>query len=380
MNSGRIYNVRMIRISPPVVISLIALSAAACSDAENSNTAGARPAASEVRVIAEALRFESDRARIEAVGTSEARLSADIYAPTSGEVVAVKFEPGQAVEAGDVLVELDSRKETLAVRMAELKLQDNERLYDRYRRSADSGAVLPTTLDAARTAAETARVELEQARIALEDRTIVAVFDGHVGSTQVDPGDRVGTDTLITTLDDRSTMFISFEVPEAFISDLRIGDTVQLETWSNQKPVGAGEIIDIGSRIDPQNRTFVARARIPNDDDALRPGMSFRVRADVQGSLYPVISATGVHWGADGAYVWSVADGVATRVPVNVVQRREGRVLVDGNLTSGDIVVIEGTQRMRDGAPVSYDLQRLVRDEQGDAMPMGADPVDVPTS
>ena len=62
------------------------------------------------------------------------------------------------------------------------------------------------------------------------------------------------------------------------------------------------------------------------------------------------------------------------------MQRREGRVLVDGNLTSGDIVVIEGTQRMRDGAPVSYDLQRLVRDEQGDAMPMGADPVDVPTS
>ena len=74
-------------------------------------------------------------------------------------------------------------------------------------------------------------------------------------------------DTLITTLDDRSTMFISFEIPEAFISDLRIGDKVQLETWSNKKPVGAGEIIDIGSRIDPQNRTFVARARIPNGDD-----------------------------------------------------------------------------------------------------------------
>ncbi|HNP62835.1 MAG TPA: efflux RND transporter periplasmic adaptor subunit [Woeseiaceae bacterium] len=370
----------MFRIGPFVVVMLFALSAAACSDARNSNAGVARPAAADVRVIAEELQFERDRVRIEAVGTSEARLSADIYAPTSGEVVAVKFEPGQMVKAGDILVELDSRKEKLAVRMAELKLKDAERLYDRYQRSSDSGAVLPTTLDAARTAAETARVELEQARIALDDRTIEAVFDGHVGSTQVDPGDRVGTDTLITTLDDRSTMFISFEVPEAFISDLRIGDQVQLETWNKQKPVGAGEIIDIGSRIDPRNRTFVARARIPNNNDALRPGMSFRVRADVQGSLYPVISATGVHWGADGAYVWSVADGVATRVPVNVVQRREGRVLVEGNLVSGDIVVIEGTQRMRDGAPVNYDVQRLARDEKGDALPMNPDPVDVPTS
>lgn len=330
---------------------------AACSKSPQQR--GQRPAEPEVRVIAEILKFERERTRVEAVGTSRARLSADLYAPTSGEVVSVNFKPGHAVKAGDVLVELDSRDEKLAVRVAELHLEDAARLYDRYKRSANSGAVLPTALDEARTAAETARVELERARIALDDRTIEAVFDGYVGSTDVDPGDRVNTNSLITTLDDRSTLFVSFDIPEAFIGELAVGDQVQLETWNGKAPVVAGEIVDIGSRIDPQNRTFVARARVFNEDDSLRPGMSFRARIDVQGELFAVISEIGVHWGADGAYVWSVVDGGAAKVPVRVVQRREGRVLVEGELKDGDVIVVEGTQRMREGIAVSYDIERL---------------------
>jgi RND family efflux transporter MFP subunit len=355
----RPYNERMSKSLKISVAFLSLLLAVACSETPEPAQGDPRPKASEVRVIAEVLKFEREGTRVEAVGTSRARLSADLYAPTSGEVVAVNFEPGQKVSAGDVLVELDSREEKLAVRLTKLRLEDAARLYDRYTRSADSGAVLPTTLDAARTAAEAARVELERARIALDYRTIEAVFDGYVGSTDVDPGDRVSTSTLITTLDDRSTLFVSFDIPEAFIGELAVGNRVQLETWNGNRPMVAGEIVDIGSRIDPQNRTFVARARVLNEDDSLRPGMSFRVRIDVQGELFAVVSETGVHWGADGAYVWSVAGGIAAKIPVRIVQRREGRVLIDGELKDGDVIVVEGTQRMRDGIPVSYDIQRL---------------------
>ncbi len=316
-------------------------------------------AARAVPVIVEPLRFEHARTRIEAVGTSRAILSAELYPVTSGEVIAVDFEPGQLVEAGDVLIELDQREEELAVQAARLRLEDAERLYDRYQRSSGSGAVLPTTLDAARTAAATARVELERALIALDDRTIVAVFDGHVGATAVDAVDRIGPDSPITTLDDRSALLVSFDIPEAFIGELDVGDSVRLETWSTSIPGVMGEIVDIGSRVDPANRTFVARARVDNADDKLRPGMSFKVNVDVKGERFAVISETGVQWGTGGAYVWSIVGGNATRVPVQVIQRREGRVLVDGDLQSGDIVVVEGTQRMRNGVAVSYDTRKL---------------------
>ena len=335
-----------------------AMLAGACSKAPESTMPRIDRA---VPVIVEPLRFESARTRVEAVGNARAVLSAEIHPAASGEVVAVNFEPGQFVKKGDVLVELDSREEKLAVELAKVRLADAERLYERYSRSANSGAVLPTTLDAAETAMETARLELERARIALADRTIQAVFDGHVGVTDIDPGDRVNPDTLITTLDDRSSLLVSFEVPEAFIGEIREGEAIQLETWSSAMPVVEGEVVDIGSRIDPRNRTFVTRARVDNSDDRLRPGMSFRVTADVEGERYAAVSETAVLWGADGAYLWSVVDGKATRVPVNVIQRREGRVLIDGDLDASDIVVVEGTQNMRNGVAVDYDEDRLAR-------------------
>ena len=340
-----------------VVLSLLALSG--CADEQRGNSSPA--AARQVPVIVEPIGFERARARVEAVGTSRAVLSAELYPATSGEVVAVNFEPGQVVRAGDVLVELDRREQELAVRAARLRLQDAERLYDRYQRSADSGAVLPTTLDAARTAAETARVELERALLALEDRSIEAVFEGHVGVTEVDRGDRIGPDTLITTLDNRSSLLVSFDIPEAFIGEFAVGDAVRLETWNSSMPAVTGEIVDIGSRVDPRNRTFVARARVDNAADNLRPGMSFRVNVEVQGERYAVIPETGVQWGVGGAYVWSIVDGNAARVSVQVIQRREGRVLVDGEFDGGDLIVVEGSQRMRDGVAVSYDVERLAR-------------------
>jgi len=332
-----------------------------CSESPDGVPSAERPTARAVPVIVEPLAFERAGATIEAVGTSRAVLSAELHPAASGEVVAVNFEPGQFVKQGDVLVELDSRQEKLAVELARIKLEDAKRLNDRYLRSAESGAVLPTAVDAARAAMEAARVELQQAKISLDDRSIRSVFDGYVGAREVDPGDRVSPETMITTLDDRSSLLVSFEIPEAYIGEFRAGETIRLETWSASIPAVDGEVVDIGSRIDPLNRTFIARARVANNDDLLRPGMSFRVSADVEGARYAVLPETAVLWGAEGAYVWSVVDATAERVPVQVIQRREGRVLVDGELGSDAIVVVEGTQRMRTGVTVDYNEQRLAK-------------------
>ena len=356
-----------------LVVTTVVLGA--CSENPDGRTAAGRPAAAATPVIAEPLTFEYARTKIEAVGTSRAILSADLYPATSGEVVAVTMEPGQFVRAGDTLVKLDSREETLAVRLASLKLEDAQRLYDRYSRSADSGAVLPTTLDAARTAVELARVELEGAEIALADRTIKAVFDGYVGTTDVDRGDRIGPDSLVTTLDDRRALLVSFDVPEQFIGELSVGDSVRMETWSAAMPAVRGEIVDVGSRIDRASRSFTARARVANDDDALRPGMSFQVRADVMGQRYAAVAETGIQWGADGAYIWSVVNGNAVRVPVEVIQRREGRVLVDGDFPEGLLVVVEGTQSVREGAAVNIDEAHLAKALEGQSTAVSGDAV-----
>ena len=336
-----------------------ALLLSACSKPAETQAYGGRGPARAVPVIAEPLGYEPTRTKLEAVGTSRAILSANLFPASAGEVVAVNLEPGQLVKKGDVLVQLDDREAKLAVKLARLKLEDAERLLDRYSRSGDSGAVLPTTVDAARTAVELAKVELASAQIALADRSVEAVFDGHVGITDIDPGDRVSPDTMITSLDDRSALLVTFSVPEQYIGELAAGSEISLAPWStNEQPV-VGVVVDLGARIDPVNRSFTARARVDNSDDRLRPGMSFRVEADVMGPKYATVDETGLQWGADGAYVWAVVNDVATRVPVRVVQRRAGRVLIEGELPNGLLVVVEGTQSVREGSPVNIDEDHL---------------------
>jgi RND family efflux transporter MFP subunit len=352
---------------------LAALGIAACSNDEPQQPAWGQSRAA-TQVIVDSVRFEPAVTRAEAVGTSRARLSTDVYPASSGEVVAVRFEPGQFVKEGAALVDLDARREKLAVEMAELRLHDAERLYDRYQRSASSGAVDANTLDAAKTAFEVARVELEQARVALADRTIRAPFDGFVGATDVDIGDRVTPTILVTTIDDRSELYVLFDVPEAFIGELTVGEQVELGSLSRGTVSATGEVIAIGSRIDPATRTFAARARVANDDDVLRPGMSFGVGLSVEGQSYAVVPETALQWGTDGAYLWRVVDGSAVRTPVQVVQRRNGEVLVDAEIDSGSIVVVEGTQSVRGGSPVEFDASslRLADEEPGSAGATGA--------
>ncbi|HET6630589.1 MAG TPA: efflux RND transporter periplasmic adaptor subunit [Woeseiaceae bacterium] len=314
----------------------------------------------EVRVIVAPLEFNEESTRVEAVGTSRAVQSIAIHPAVSGEVVAVNFEPGQKVATGDVLIALDQRDEELAVDLAQVRLKDAERLYTRYMRTGDSGAVTPSALDAARTAVQAARIELDRARIALDYRTIEAPFSGYVGITDIDPGDRVNPDTMITTLDDRSSLLVSFEVPETLIGRLTTQDDVEIATWNSREPTAFGEVVDIGSRIDPLTRTFVARALVDNKDDELRPGMSFRVTMNLAGIPYPMIPETGLQWGAEGAYIWSVVDRRTHRVPVAIVQRQEGHVLVEAPaLDEGDLIVVEGIQRVRDGMEVTYDHPSL---------------------
>src|SRR5690606_27150969 len=143
------------------------------------------------------------------------------------------FSPGQFVERGKLLLELDQRREKLAVELARLRLADAERLYDRYQRSAASGATLPTTLDAAKTALETARIELDRALVALEDRSVKAPFSGFVGISEVDTGDRIQTSTAITTLDDRRSLLVTFQVPELLIGKMGVGDRISIATWNS---------------------------------------------------------------------------------------------------------------------------------------------------
>jgi len=307
------------------------------------------PAAATTITLTEAI-ADVERTRIEAVGTAEARRSVTLFAPSAGEVVAVNFAAGDRVEAGQALVELDARDERLALELAEAELADAERTWSRYARAGERAAFTETQMDAARIALEQARIARDRARVALDDRTLEAPFAGVIGLTGIDPGDRITTTTPVATLDDRSALLVRFEMPEAFLGQVAVGDEIRLAPWNGGMPGTTATIADIDSQVDPATRTFTARARIENSADRWRPGMGFRVLLELAGREYVRVPELALQWGGDGAYVWVIGEtGTARRQPVSLVQREAGSVLLGGGLAAGDRVVLEGVQKMSEG-------------------------------
>ncbi len=305
-------------------------------------------------VVTEAVAWQPRQVKVEAVGTSRAYKSVTLYPEVRGEVVEVSLKAGDRVKAGQAIVKLDDRDQKLAVELAQVNLEDAKRLFSRYKRTRSSGSVTESALDDARSAVERARLSLARAQVALDYRRVKAPFDGHIGITNIDPGARIDPSTAITTIDDRSTLLVTFQVPELFLGQIKEGQSISVATWANGNPDHQGQVIDIDSRVSPDTRTFAVRAQVDNSADLLRPGMSFRVTLSMEAGRYPVIPEVALQWGNDGAFVWAVQEnGTVTRVPATVVQRLQGAILVESDLPEGQSVVTEGTQRMREGLPVT---------------------------
>ena len=289
--------------------------------------------------------------RLTSVGTARALKSVVIYAENSGRVTAVNIKADSLVAEAQTLLQLDDRDERLAVELATVQLADAERLVRRYITVNTQDMNIPESqLDDARAAVDAARIALAQAQVALDRRQIRAPFRGKVGITEVDVGDRIDTSTMVTTIDDRSVLLVNFSVPEVYVERVTRGTPVAVRLWDAADIAVQGEITAVDSRIDINSRSFIARAAIDNTEDQFRPGMAFEISVDASRGQYLSVPDVAVQWGADGAYVWVVAEGRAVRREIRLVKRIAGSILVEGELTEGESVVIEGVQAVRAGA------------------------------
>ncbi|WP_412558928.1 efflux RND transporter periplasmic adaptor subunit [Thalassospira sp. MIT1370] len=314
-------------------------------------------------VIAEYATLMDEKTVVESVGTGKSALGVSIYPAVSGEVSDVLVRAGDKVTKGQVLVILNSERERLARNLAAVQVKDAEQLLARYEQARPLGAVAASEVDSARTALAEARIQLDQAEVDLADRTILAPFDGIVGIPQIEAGDRVDSSTVLVTLDNIESILVDFEVAETRFDNVKPGQSVRVETWSLPGELFTGVVDSIGSRIDPESRTFAVRARVPNPNGRLLAGMSFAVYVDIEGKRYPSVPEISVLWGDGGTYVWRIDDDKVARIPVRVVKRTNGRILLDGPIADGDLIVVEGVLRLRPGRTVSASIRNDVRND-----------------
>ncbi|QMW15890.1 efflux RND transporter periplasmic adaptor subunit [Pseudoalteromonas sp. MT33b] len=309
--------------------------------------------AQAANVVVEPVTTEKAKQQIKAVGNAEAIHSVTLYPAVGDRVTAVYFKPGDNVSKGDLLLELDSRRQQAALKEAEITLKDAERTMKRLEESHARGAVPQSDLDDAKTLYELAKVKLMYAKTEREDREIRAPFSGVMGLTDVEVGDRITAQTAIATIDDISQLYINFNAPEAAISVLKQKSEVEVIPWLGDK-VYTATVAELDSRINAQTRTIRTKAKLDNNEKQFMPGMSFRVHINIRGDEYAVVPEAAMMWGAAGPYVWKSVDKKATRVDVKIEQRLAGRLLVSGGLNKGDLLVTEGVQRLRPNQELTF--------------------------
>lgn len=303
-------------------------------------------------VVAEALvkRFPLT---VEAPGNALANESVDIRPQIVERVSAIRFEEGQQVEAGAVLVELENSEVIATVAAAKAALEESRsqlrRAQELYKKQSVSTSELEQLT--ARRDADRAALDLAEARLA--ETVVRAPFSGRLGLRRISPGSLVGPDTVITTLDDTETIKIDFDVPETALARLAPGLSVSALSAAWPDDLFTGQVASVDTRVDPVSRTVTVRANLPNDEGKLRPGMFLTVtllKDDVEALVIPeeaVVPETSRQF-------------VLVLGPENIVEKREiftgrrrpGEVEVIDGLASGERVIAEGTQKARPGQPV----------------------------
>ena len=287
------------------------------------------------------------------IGTVHGKQSVVVTAGAAGRITALAVSSGEVVQAGELLVELDSGSEGLAVDKAQLALRDAQANFDRLSRLKTSGSASDQQLQEARLELDTAAVALQSAEYELSQRRILAPITGSVGVMDLSVGDRVVADTVIARIEDRSSLIVDFRVPERFSGHLAVGTKVTAAPLAEPDAGLEAVISALDNRVDEASRSLRLQATIAHPAETLRAGMALRILIAVKGEPLPAVDPLAVQWNSAGPFVWLVRDGKAAKLPVRILQRNADAVLVDAAFLPGDLVVSEGVQELRPGVAVT---------------------------
>lgn len=334
---------------------------------------------------------------LKALGTVTPLKSVTVRPRVDGELQRVVFEEGQQVEAGALLAEIDpaSFRIQLAQALGQQKqnLAELENARIQLRRYQDlSDAAYVSAQDVANLQAQVRQLEgrreidqaaVDEARLQLQYTRIVAPITGRVGLRTVDAGNLVsgGDEVGIATIAQTRPISVLFSVPEnalgAVIDAVRRDPDLTVQAWDREERnvLATGRLSSLDNRIDTETGTLRLRALFDNDDGALFPNQFVNARLQLGDDETLVIPDAAVQFGSEGTYVYVVNDDDTAGVrPVVLGAGSGGRVSVLDGLEAGARVVLEGIDRLREGAPVEVVADAGEEDGEAGAPAQDADP------
>ena len=334
-------------VRPVLILALIA-SLAACGGGGAKQREKAPPL-----VKAEAATMMTFADRIEAVGTARANEQVTLSAPVTERIVRLNFDDGGFVRTGQVVAVLQQAQQTAELREIQARSREAQQQLERVEQLKNRGFATRADYDSRVAAAAAARAQAQGTRAEIGERVIRAPFSGWVSLRTISVGAIASQGTEIATISDLTTIKLDFTVPETMLAAIRPGLTIRARAAAYPDRPFEGVIHTVDPVIDPNTRAVMVRARLPNPDRALRPGMMLTVNIESASRSSLSVPELAVVGEGESRFVFALdGGGRARRVPVRTGARLGGRIEVLRGLRPGQRVVTEGIVKVSDGMEV----------------------------
>ena len=284
--------------------------------------------------------------------TLEPVAESQVVAKTSGVALAVLVEEGQQVRAGQVLVRIDPDRARLQAAQSATQVRKLEANYQRAQQLAAQQMVSANDLDQLKYDLENARAVNRLANLELSYTNVVAPISGVIASRSIKTGNFVQINTPIFRIVDTSRLEATLDVPERELATLKPGLPVKLAVDALPGKVFTGTVDRVAPVVDGGSGTFRVICSFAGGGD-LQPGMFSRISIDYdQRANALVIPRLALLDDEGNPAVYTVRDGKAVRVPVELGYVDGGYVELRGGLKEGESVVTAGKVALREGSPV----------------------------
>ena len=291
---------------------------------------------------------------VRATGRIEAVQAVDLRPDEQGRVTALLFREGQFVAKGTPLVKIDDAMFRAQAERAAADRDLARQQVERARRLREQNATSPADLERAAAADRSAAAALAMLQLQIERTTVRAPFAGVVGQRFVSEGDYVTSATRLLTLQTIDPQRAVIEVPERHAVELRPGQSVEFSVAAKPGRIFRAEVDFIDPVVENAKRTILVKARAPNPDRVLKPGMFIEARlATATRANAVVVPEDAVQPLRTANVVWAVANGKASRRVVQLGARSQGVVEVLSGVQAGELVVVGGLERMAEGMPLA---------------------------
>jgi len=300
---------------------------------------------------------------LDVVGTVAAVHGVTVSADLPGTVDKIHFESGQFVQAGEILVELDTRQERAQLASMEAQQELAKIQYARSQKLVTEGVISRVDYDKAIADQKQSEANTAEIKAAIDRKTIRAPFSGVLGIRQANLGQYLAAGSPIVSLQSLNPIYVNFSVPQQDMPHVKIGQTVRVTADDLAGMTFTGRVNALDSVVDQATRNVQIQATLSNAQGKLRPGMFTNVQVGVGASntVFP-LPASAISYAPFGDSVYIVSNmkgpegqtyrGVRQQF-VKVQGSRGDQVGVISGLHVGDEVVTSGVFKLRNGAAVA---------------------------